>query len=248
MSNDLDFITISAVADIHDNFFFQTKKCDVLIVAGDLFYCEEVEGVNKFCRWLKSQEAKHKLVIAGNHDNHIFLNPRTRLEAIEKIKTAGGVYLEDEMRTIYGVKFYGIPWCERSSKHKGTRGFWAAPKAMKEKVNKIPLTTDILISHSPPRNILDLNYRKEPCGSAALRERCEEFKYSKDLKPMVNVFGHIHEEKQKFVVNKMNTYINCSSAEEWNVFHNRGVHFKYNIKKKLIDYVSIEGAKQVEFK
>jgi len=248
MSNDLEFMSISAIADIHDNFFFQAKDCDVLIIAGDLFYYEELDGIDKFCRWLRGQKAGHKLVVAGNHDSRVFLNPEKRIDAIEKIKEAGGIYLEDETHVINGVRFYGIPWCEKRNKDKGTRGFWRNSQAMKEKANKIPLNTDILISHSPPRGILDLNFKNESCGSAALRERCEMFKYNENFKPMVNIFGHIHEEKQKFIVNKKNTYINCSCSEEWNVFHNKGVHFKYNIKEKLIDYASLEGCKQVEFK
>jgi len=53
--------------------------------------------------------------------------------------------------------------------------------------NKIPLDTDVLITHGPPYGILDLTISKEHAGCKALYE-CIKL-----IKPKLHVFGHIHE-------------------------------------------------------
>lgn len=58
----------------------------------------------------------------------------------------------------------------------------------------IPYGVDLLITHSPPKGILDLNANKEHAGSAYLREIVLQ------RKPKYHVFGHIHESAGMFKI------------------------------------------------
>ena len=53
--------------------------------------------------------------------------------------------------------------------------------------SKIPNDVDVLITHGPPANILDLTISNEHAGCAQLLKRI------KQIKPRLHVFGHIHE-------------------------------------------------------
>jgi hypothetical protein len=52
---------------------------------------------------------------------------------------------------------------------------------------RIPLETDILITHGPPRGHGDKNVTGECCGCADLLQRVQH------VKPRLHLFGHIHE-------------------------------------------------------
>ena len=94
-------------------------------------------------------------------------------------------YLQDSGCEIEGLKFWGSPW-------QPVYGGWAfnLPRGeeLREKWEMIPLTTDILVTHCPPKGIGDFIKpgRHEGCEdllNAVLR-----------IKPKLHVFGHIHED------------------------------------------------------
>jgi len=74
--------------------------------------------------------------------------------------------------------------------------------------NKIPLDTDILITHGPPYGILDLTRRKEHVGCKALYERVQL------IKPKLHVFGHIHESygRQQDDEQKSTIFVNAATC------------------------------------
>ena len=53
--------------------------------------------------------------------------------------------------------------------------------------NRIPSDVDVLITHGPPKGILDLTFRGDHSGCPRLLARVKE------IKPKLHVFGHIHE-------------------------------------------------------
>jgi len=64
--------------------------------------------------------------------------------------------------TIEGLHFYGAPW---------TAGTWppgrfiiSPPDMMRAKWDLIPERTDILITHTPPLDVLDRNRHGRACG------------------------------------------------------------------------------------
>lgn len=158
---------------------------DILIHAGDLMN----SGYNKydiefFCKWLSEQPYKHKVFIAGNHDR-IFQNDW--LQAKKYIDAHDIIYLCDSEVVIDGIKIYGSPWQPEFCS-------WAfnLPRdgeELKSKWDATPKDTDILITHGPPLDILDISgapYNTPKIGCSLLRRRVDLYP------PKIHVFGHIH--------------------------------------------------------
>eukprot|EP01032_Pedospumella_encystans_P009632 gene9632-11324_t len=84
-----------------------------------------------------------------------------------------------------GIEVYGAPWQPAFCN-------WAfnllPGSELKEKWDLIPDSTDVLITHGPPRTILDLIEEGDYTGCALLREAITE-----RVKPRLHIFGHIHE-------------------------------------------------------
>lgn len=156
---------------------------DVLIHCGDFMKGRKLDEVKAFNDDLAAQPHKHKIVVAGNHDWPLMVDA----EAARALLTAA-TYLEDEAVVIDGVKFYGSPWqpeyknwafnLPRSSPD--LRAKWAA----------IPDDVDVLITHTPPYDVLDKTWPSNfRAGCELLRRRLE------DIEPILHVFGHIHERR-----------------------------------------------------
>jgi Icc-related predicted phosphoesterase len=120
--------------------------------------------------------------IAGNHD---WLFERNQKAAIEALGP-GITYLENSGVEIEGLKIWGSPvqppfmnWAFNVPRGPEIRKYW----------DKIPVGTDILITHGPPKGILDQSnaaLNTEHCG-------CEELLLALHrVKPPIHVFGHIH--------------------------------------------------------
>ena len=152
--------------------------CDILVLAGDILpeTEQEVFIVNKLLPWLDRALAKEIVATWGNHDHLPFRrwDYRSRWHL-----------LVDQTTSIMGIKFHGTPWCRPVG-----RWAWQAPEnILKYIYSLIPDDTDILISHTPPYLMCDLeNKHGENCGSRALLERMAQLKELKLL-----VCGHIHE-------------------------------------------------------
>tara|TARA_R110002073_G_scaffold128374_2_gene274096 strand:- start:242 stop:643 length:402 start_codon:yes stop_codon:yes gene_type:complete len=94
------------------------------------------------------------------------------------------IYLQDESVEIEGLKIYGSPWQPWFFN-------WAfnlrTPEELKEKWDKIPEDTDVLVTHGPPLGILDLTMDGLNVGCSELIKAVER------IKPRAHIFGHIHE-------------------------------------------------------
>lgn len=159
---------------------------DVVIHSGDCsnykdHYKNKVE-VEDFIYWYSKVPVAIKIYVAGNHDTSI----DKRLISRENFTDNGIIYLENEGITIDGINFWGSPytpsfndWAFMKARHK-LHSVW----------ENIPDDTDVLITHGPPKGILDLStdakHNLEMCGCSALRKRVEKM----NLKAMC--FGHIH--------------------------------------------------------
>lgn len=120
------------------------------------------------------------MMIAGNHDFCFQKHPE---ESREILSDAGIIYLEDEAIELEGIKFYGIPWTPKFHDW----AFMGDEDFLMRKWDRVPLRTDVLISHGPPRGILDLTHHREHAGSISHQH------VVKSIRPKLNVFGHIHE-------------------------------------------------------
>ena len=52
---------------------------------------------------------------------------------------------------------------------------------------RIPADTDVLVTHGPPRGILDRNYSGDRIGDKAPSKRVEV------VRPRLHLFGHVHD-------------------------------------------------------
>lgn len=174
-------VKIVLMSDTHDR-VCEVPDGDVLIHAGDLTMNGHPKNLRKVADWIRSQPHEHKIVIAGNHDaflenapNHAkyFLGP-------------GITYLENEGCEVMGLRIWGSPitptfynWAFMADRGAPIRYYW----------DQIPADLDVLITHGPPRGILDqaVPYsNSEHCG-------CDDLlKAVRTKKPRVHVFGHIH--------------------------------------------------------
>ncbi len=152
---------------------------DILVHGGDITRKGSLEDVAKFDRWLSTLPHRHKVVICGNHDFCFQTEPEVARTCITNAH-----YLEDAGCEIEGLRFYGSPW-------QPWFGGWAFNLETRDELAatwaKIPLDTDVLLTHGPPAGILDLTHRGEHVGCHDLLARVFE------VKPRLHVFGHIHE-------------------------------------------------------
>ncbi|KRW98648.1 hypothetical protein PPERSA_00236 [Pseudocohnilembus persalinus] len=223
----LKFVVISDTHCQHE--FIDLPQGDVLIHCGDFSYTGEKEELQNFHEWLLKQKNKFKyvIIIAGNHDCTIdeeyYLNrgkiyPKKFLHTSRQncydckalIANENWIYLEDDFVEIEGIKIYGSPWTPESEK------IW----------NKIPDNTDILITHGPPKYILDKikNFKEQEInvGCQILKQQIDR------VQPKFHLFGHIHDtygvEKEK------NTFfVNASICDEEYKPINKPVVFYYSI-------------------
>lgn len=167
-----------AIADTHlGHYNAVLPDGDILLVAGDFTEQRQSEIVD-FNNWLGIQQYNHIIVIAGNHDLPVENDPQEARNIL-----ANAVYLQDEGIEVMGLKIYGTPWSPD-----GGWSFQLEDRRLLEKWQKIPVDTDILLTHCPPHGILDRNAAGIHCGCPVLAETL------KSIRPKLHVFGHIHEE------------------------------------------------------
>ncbi|GBE12679.1 calcineurin-like phosphoesterase superfamily domain protein [bacterium BMS3Abin13] len=170
---------------------------DILIFAGDMDNCRREQDVAAFNSFLEAQPHRHKVVIGGNHDHQLAGNAVTA-----KSLLPAAVYLQDELIVIAGITIYGAPWqplfndraCDAFALPRG--------KALKEKWSMIPEGIDILVTHTPPAGVMDLD--------GPVSHGCFDLTTAVNItKPKYHVFGHIHN-NHGMIKNGGTTYINCN--------------------------------------
>eukprot|EP00732_Lithocolla_globosa_P005268 Lithocolla_globosa_v1_NODE_5349_length_1257_cov_6.914309.p1 type:complete len:249 gc:universal NODE_5349_length_1257_cov_6.914309:141-887(+) len=185
---------------------------DVFVHCGD-FTQDSLEGeYQKFSEFLKSLPHPTKVVIAGNHDtccdltyynqnwnkipgHKTALDPKVMKRYVQDVC----VYLEDQPVEIQGIKAYGSPW---------TIGDWSfGLQDGKGKWDHIPEDISVLITHSPPQGILDERFGSH-LGCPELLKRV------KHTKPLVHVFGHVHEGRGVWS-NQDTIFINCAAVNKF---------------------------------
>jgi len=152
---------------------------DVLVHCGDFTRKGDFIDVIEFDRFLAAQPHAHKIVIAGNHDICFERFPTRALEHLTHC-----TYLLDSSTTAMGLRFWGSPWQPwfYDWSFNLPRG-----EKLREKWALIPDDVDILVTHGPPRGILDVTDDGRTEGCDDLRARVDE------IAPPVHAFGHIHE-------------------------------------------------------
>jgi predicted phosphodiesterase len=138
-------VIISDTHELHEE--LGVLKGDVLIHCGDSAYGfsrsdAQVDGLDD---WFGRQQFDHILVIGGNHDFEI----QRRIGLGEPL-FRNAVYIEDTGFKYRGVNFYGSPWVPELSGW----AFFMPPEEMRNRWEGIPQDTNVLITHTPPLDIL----------------------------------------------------------------------------------------------
>jgi Icc-related predicted phosphoesterase len=181
---------IDCISDLH-GFYPKLEGGDLLIVAGDLTATSEHNEYDNLSDWLRKQNYKKKIFIAGNHDNFL-----TKCFSTHQVKSLGVEaseeydYLKDSRTEFEELKIWGSPWTlEFEGENPNFLAFTCkTEEELAEKWALIPEDTDILVTHSPPYGMMDETIWKENVGSISLTQRIEDLKNLK-----LHVFGHIHE-------------------------------------------------------
>lgn len=143
-------------------------EADVVIHSGDFTMNGSEQEAVDFLNWFCDLDYRHKIFICGNHDESLYGAGIDGLDVNTHYLCNSGIEL-------FGLKFYGVPMFMRDC------------VTGRQDVNyaKIPVDTNILITHAPPYGIMDsddnVNY-----GSRELLLRLGT------VKPRLHLFGHIH--------------------------------------------------------
>ena len=177
---------VTAISDLHGD-RPKLGGGDLLIVAGDLTARDRLTEYQEFCYWLHNQKYDRKIVIAGNHDRRLQVDPFRFDEAV-----TGAIYLCDSGTTWNSLKVWGTPWTRWfESVNPDCSAFMLHTEfQLKDKFDLIPEDTDILISHGPCFGRLDYTLYGEDAGSTSLRATVDVLR-GKRLK--YHIHGHIHE-------------------------------------------------------
>jgi len=178
------------ISDTHSHHRLLTipENIDIVIHSGDESnsknqYTNEPE-FRDFILWFANLPIKHKVFIAGNHSSFVFNNNK---EVRKICKDLNIIYLENESIEIEGIKIWGSP----ITPNFGNWWFMKDRSKMDKLYQNIPEDTDIVVSHGPPKGLLDLSYDRsgtlESCGCRSLRNHILN-----RVKPKYCLFGHIH--------------------------------------------------------
>jgi len=198
---------------------------DILLHSGDFTMNGNLHEVSKEIGIFGKFPHTYKICCVGNHD---FFFERYPKEAKQLCVDNGVIYLESESIIIEGIKFYGssyskwfYDWAFNLKKDgSNTKEHWA----------KIPLDTNVLITHGPAYGILDRVLRGENVGCPEIRQKIEF-----DLPELLLFqFGHIHLNGGKTEVVNNVWCANASICDERYATTNKPILFDLNTETKSI--------------
>jgi Icc-related predicted phosphoesterase len=164
---------------------------DVLLHLGDFSVdrsSDEAAYLKKFDSWLAGQPHPTKIVLRGNHDPRLY-----------SFSQSGATYLtEAKVQQIAGYTFAFVPYLSGGLRRKKC----------------LPKSCDVLVSHVPPRNVLDRCATGKYAGSQTLLKGAQRMTAGP---PTLWLCGHIHEARGVvrntiFCMNKETTVVNAASA------------------------------------
>ncbi len=146
-------------------------------------WLNEAESRN-FFSWYRQLPIPHKIFVPGNHSTAIeqgLIRPENYPEV---------QFLIHQETKVEGITIFGSPYTPRFFD-------WAYMKA-RNKLDvvwaSIPDDIDILITHGPPKGILDLT--KDIKTKELVQVGCSALRRHVDgrIKPRIHAFGHLHDE------------------------------------------------------
>jgi len=164
------------------------QPCDIFIHTGDFTEHGSISELAQFKLYLDTIQAKYIILVPGNHDRFLEKEPLTRnmfKDYYLFINEGIHIYDLDPQINIWGSP-YTPPW--------DNWAFNAQDKEREEIFKKISPSTDILITHGPPKGILDQTKEGQNAGCQYLLEQINS-SYS----IRYHFFAHIHETYGSFL-------------------------------------------------
>lgn len=184
---------IHHISDSHGNhdLIKLPNNIDIIIYSGDfsnniLPEFNEKETIG-FLHWFSNLNIKYKILVSGNHDTYSF---KYNKEFRKRCQLLNIIYLENEYVNIENITIFGSPTTPTFGDKR-----WVFTKS-RDKLHKFwsnfTSKVDILVTHGPPKNILDLTINRdnklEVTGDKSLYKHITE----STMKPQLHCFGHIH--------------------------------------------------------
>ncbi len=144
-------------------------EADVIVHTGDFTFAGAASEVRDFVDWFCHLPYRHKVFIAGNHDDCLW---GEKIEGLPK----NCHYLCGSGITIDGVRFFGVPMF---------MGDVVSEKYV-AMLDDVPDDIEVLLTHQPPHGILDLS-GKTYYGSPLVLQAVQR------IKPKAH-FGHVHDQ------------------------------------------------------
>jgi Icc-related predicted phosphoesterase len=191
-------VCVSDTHGFHRN--LDVPEGEVLIHAGDFSTPRAtVEKLDDFNAWLAELPHKNKIVVAGNHDKLFAADSK-----LARSRLSAAVYLEQSAVVLHGIRFWGCPVTPvlphmAFAVARGEAGkYW----------DKMPVKTDVLITHGPPFGILDKEELwREHMGCVQLNKAVQR------VRPMLHVFGHIHGGRGREEGPDGAQFVNCAALQ-----------------------------------
>lgn len=188
---------------------------DMVICAGDeanpSHPVENLIEAHRFLQWW-SKISVPKIFVPGNHSTAVQ----------HGLIDYPGMAI-DETVEYGGLKIYCSPYTPAWG---NSWAFMIKRNRMQSVWDLIPEDTDILVTHGPPKGVLDITRDRDSghfirVGCGALRKRVEA------IKPKLHIFGHIHDEKDVSnhgVYERHGIkYVNCSVCDIKGVWKHEGI-------------------------
>lgn len=167
-------------SDLHSDFRIasklveQSQDVDVVVGAGD--FCNVRRGLEEIIRALSGIN-KPTVLVPGNSESDSELIDACRSWEYARV-------LHGRQTTVAGMSFYGIGGGIPVTPF-GSWSYDFSEKEAYDLLNDCP-PGGVLVSHSPPKGILDISSDGRSLGSQAVRDTLEQ------KKPELVVCGHIH--------------------------------------------------------
>ncbi|TVY51731.1 putative rhamnogalacturonate lyase C [Lachnellula cervina] len=207
------FVCISDTHNATPGGAFQLPKGDVLLHCGDMTNQGSFSELQKTLKWIEEADFEVKIVVAGNHDITLdteFYNqygsyfhnqePQDPAKCIQLIQQSPSIiWLKHEAAIINlsspagpqtTFKVFGSPY----SPAKDRWAFGYCTEEADSLWDRIPLDSDIVITHTPPKYHCDERKDGRAAGCDGLRNALWR------VRPRLSVCGHVHEGRGSEIV------------------------------------------------
>ncbi|RQM28435.1 hypothetical protein B5M09_007626 [Aphanomyces astaci] len=204
-------VRVVCISDTHGKHdLMEIPPGDILIHAGDFTNIGTHNQLRRFASWLAALPHPHKVVVAGNHEYSLDAYWYIKGGGRKRHKQFQDPAISRQILTDVCTAFNLRPGNE-STAH------WQA----------VPDNVDILVTHTPPHGILDMNFRGQTCGDEALMDEVLS-----RIRPRFHVFGHIHEGHGTVEMDGT-TFVNASSCNLRHQPHNTPIEFDISVALPL---------------